>query len=352
VDSDNFLSHLEFSKVYKTTNQVELSLADFLLVHSTMSTFQSNSDKSSTCSTTQSGEPAEQPALTVDMFINLYLSTYLENKEKVEEDTSTSLKYQIAKTPPGYPVGEAWSGEYENCTIAGETDTTYDVHIASDGALCSGILKMYVRSISSTNSVGDEELWNDLQALGYEAVYNTPDKGKDGKSKSRRKSKSKEVKEVEETTATTVRHQPTGLKLSRYIDNAGILCYVTAKENESSKSVAKKMQIPGGAKRLVEANRAWLDGITQTSKFSQGTLLRMPVTGQTYTLPSTLDESKEKKKNKKGNKKGKNPASASASASASAEVVVEDEKARVKRLKYEKWLLTSNKAFLNKTKRE
>ena len=73
-------------------------------------------------------------------------------KENLKEWTiADETSYQVAKTTPAHPVGTVWSGDYEDCTIVGETDTTYDVKISSDGALCSGVLKMHVRGANTNN---------------------------------------------------------------------------------------------------------------------------------------------------------------------------------------------------------
>ena len=68
----------------------------------------------------------------------------------------TTSTHEVAKTPPDHVQGASWLGEYEKCIIVGETQTTYDVKITSDGVLCQNVLKIYVRplvhrSLSNTN---------------------------------------------------------------------------------------------------------------------------------------------------------------------------------------------------------
>ena len=75
-------------------------------------------------------------------------------RKKTKRSTSTSTAkrktkrscdstHEVAKTPPNHVMGTSWSGEYEKCIIVGETKTTYDVKITSDGAVCQNVLKMY-----------------------------------------------------------------------------------------------------------------------------------------------------------------------------------------------------------------
>ena len=42
---------------------------------------------------------------------------------------------------------------YEKCIVLNETDTTYDVEILSDGAVCQDILKLYVRRTGGVSPV-------------------------------------------------------------------------------------------------------------------------------------------------------------------------------------------------------
>ena len=60
--------------------------------------------------------------------------------------------YEIAMTPPDHVLGSPWVGEYEKCELLNESKETCDVRILSDGAICHGVLKMYVRRCSAGNS--------------------------------------------------------------------------------------------------------------------------------------------------------------------------------------------------------
>ena len=61
--------------------------------------------------------------------------------------------HEIAMTPPDWEIGKKWFGVYEKCIVLNETDTTYDVEILSDGAVCQDILKLYVRRTGGVSPV-------------------------------------------------------------------------------------------------------------------------------------------------------------------------------------------------------
>jgi hypothetical protein len=65
---------------------------------------------------------------------------------------NTISTHEVAATPPDWIIGQKWEGEYEGCTIVNESEKTYDVKITSDGDLCQGILKMYVRPLVRENN--------------------------------------------------------------------------------------------------------------------------------------------------------------------------------------------------------
>ena len=41
-----------------------------------------------------------------------------------DDDDDDDAEHEVAMTPPGWPSGKAWSGEYEHCRVVRETKTS------------------------------------------------------------------------------------------------------------------------------------------------------------------------------------------------------------------------------------
>lgn len=150
--------------------------------------------------------------------------------------------------------------------------------------------------LSEGSAVGDADLWKDLQALGYVPTF-AKIKANNQKNMNEKGSATSNAS----LTSSSWFHDPpeggepegsypcpTGLRLERYTDVNGVMFYV-AGEGESAARIATKLGVDGGAARLIEANRAFLDGLHENCTFRLSELLRVPVAGVTYSEPDSLE---------------------------------------------------------------
>ena len=126
---------------------------------------------------------------------------------------------------------------------------------------------------SEGSSVGDTDLWKDLQALGYVPTFAKMQTANHQQKRSGKGAPTTATSSLswfhsplEGGVADGAYPRPIGLRLERFTDVNGVSFYVASKD-ESAARIAAKLGVDGGAARLVEANRAFLDGLHQNSTF-------------------------------------------------------------------------------------
>ena len=157
--------------------------------------------------------------------------------------------------------------------------------------------------LSHGTNAGDIDLWKDLQALGYVPTFlkEFNQKKKLSEKKETSSTSNKSGAEMPELADASWFHdppvdgdpkgvypRPDGMRLERFTDVNGVSFYIAAAD-ESAKRIAAKLGVNGGAKRIVEANCQYLDGLNLNSTFREGTLLRVPIDGVEYAKPASLE---------------------------------------------------------------
>jgi hypothetical protein len=119
-------------------------------------------------------------------------------------------------------MGTSWLGEYEKCIIVGDTKTTYDVKITSDGVVCQNVLKMYVRplvhpSLGTTNG-GSKKKKKKSSSSSSKETSKKKKKKKKKKSSSSSKTTNKKQGEKKETPRSCRARNRDGIPLSRDLE--------------------------------------------------------------------------------------------------------------------------------------